>query len=53
MFMILTTVMVLQECKYVKTPNCVLFVQFDICQLYFNKAVKRKKKKKELNLKHT
>ena len=39
MFIILTTVMVLQECKYVKTPNCVLFVQLDICQLYFNKAV--------------
>ena len=48
MFIILTTVVVLQECKYVKTPNRVHFVQLDICQLHFNKAVKRRKKSNEI-----
>lgn len=47
-FIILTMVIVSQECKHVKTPNCTLFVQLDVCQFYFNKAVKRRKKSHEI-----
>lgn len=47
MFIFLFVVMVLRVYKYVKNYHIVDFVQFTIGQLYFNKAIKNKQKKKQ------
>lgn len=48
MFIFLFVVMVLRV--YVKIYHIVDFVQFTIGQLYFNKTIKNKQKKKDLNI---